>query len=486
MQIVRDLAGYTLGRSDLVRRAMSKKKTAVMEQERRNFVYGNEEEGVPGCISKGIDEETAKRIFNSMMDFAKYAFNKSHAAAYAVVSYQTAYLKHYYPVEFMAALLTSVIDNPTKVSGYILAARQMGIALLPPDVNEGEWEFSVTSGGIRYALSAIKNVGKSFIDHMVEERTRNGRFRNLKDFIERMYGQDMNRRVLENLIKAGAMDSLGGTRKQFTQVYTQMLDAVAQEKKSSMSGQMTLFDMMQEEEKEAYDIQLPDVGEFDKEMLLGFEKEVLGIYISGHPLQEYEKLWKQNITNYASDFMMDDETGAVSVHDGQTVIAGGMITAKRTMVTRNNQMMAFVTIEDLLGTVEVIVFPRDYERFGHELEPDAKIFVKGRVSAEDEKDAKIICEKILRFDRMPRELWLKFSSKEEYISRWEEILQIMQDSEGEDELVVYLAEPKAVKRFPKRYNIQITDELLGRLYEKLGEANVKVVEKHIEKPQKML
>ena len=474
MQIVRSLAGYTLGRSDLVRRAMSKKKTAVMEQERKNFVYGNEAEGVPGCISKGIDEETAKRIFNSMMDFAKYAFNKSHAAAYAVVSYQTAYLKYYYPVEFMAALLTSVIDNPPKVSAYIMAVRQMGIAMLPPDVNEGEWEFSVTDKGIRYALSAIKNVGKNFVDHMVEERRQNGPFNNLKNFIERMYGQDLNRRILENLIKAGALDSLGGTRKQFIQVYGAMLDAVMQEKKTSMSGQMSLFDMMQEEDKKEYEVQLPPVGEFEKETLLGYEKEVLGIYISGHPLQEYERLWKKSITNYASDFMLDEETGNVSVHDGQTVVVGGMITARRTLVTKKNQMMAFITVEDLLGSVEVLVFPREYERCSHSLEVDAKVFVKGRVSAEDEKDAKILCEKITPFDKVSKELWLKFATKDEYASREKEILEVMRDSEGDDEIIIYIADGKLMKRLPKNQNIHIDDGILAKLRDKLGEENVKV------------
>lgn len=475
MQIVRNLAGYTLGRSDLVRRAMSKKKTSVMEQERRNFVYGNEEEGVPGCVSRGIDEETAKRIFDSMMDFAKYAFNKSHAAAYAVVSYQTAYLKYYHPVEFMAALLTSVIENPPKVAGYIMAARQMGIAILPPDVNEGQWEFSVTDHGIRYALSAIKNVGKNFVDRMVEERRQHGMFRNLKDFIERMYGLDMNRRILENLIKAGALDSLGGTRKQFIQIYAQMLDSVAQDKKSSMSGQMSLFDMMQDEEKEAYEIQLPQVGEFEKEVLLGFEKEVLGIYISGHPLQKYEKMWKKSISNAASDFMLDEETGTVPLHDGQSVVVGGMITAKRTLVTKKNQMMAFITIEDLLGTVEVLVFPREYERCSHLLEMDAKIFVKGRVSAEDEKDAKILCEKITPFEQMPKELWLQFSTKEEYRNREKEILEVMQDSEGEDRIVIYISADRAMKRLPANQNIHITEPLLEQLRQKMGEENVKVV-----------
>ena len=328
MQIVRDLGGYTLGRSDLVRRAMSKKKAAVMAKERQNFVYGNKDEGVPGCISIGIDEQTANKIYDEMTDFAKYAFNKSHAAAYALVAYQTAYLKFYYPVEFMAALMTSVIDNPPKVAEYILTCRQMGIAILPPDINVGEARFTVDGGNIRYGLSAIKSIGRPVIDAIVQERTLGGPYRSLKDFIERLTGKETNKRTIENFIKSGAFDNLGGTRKQFMQVYAGLADHVAQEKKSAMTGQMSLFDLMNEEDKKEYEVQLPNVGEYDKEQLLAFEKEVLGIYVSGHPLEKYEDLWRGVITNVTVDFALDEETGHSKVVDGSKAVIGGMITAK--------------------------------------------------------------------------------------------------------------------------------------------------------------
>lgn len=282
MQIVRSLGGYTLGRSDLVRRAMSKKKAAVMEKERQNFVYGNEEEGVPGCVNRGISEEIANKIYEQMMDFAKYAFNKSHAAAYAVVAYQTAYLKCHFPVEFMAALMTSVIDNPPKVADYILSCRRMGIAILPPDINKGDSTFSVDGGGIRYGLSAIKSIGKPVIEAIVAERNQRGDFTSLRDFIERMTGKDVNKKAIENFIKAGAFDELPGNRRQKMMVYAQILDAIVQEKKNMMAGQMSLFDFVSEEEKTAYEIHMPDVEEYPKEAKLAFEKEVLGIYISGH------------------------------------------------------------------------------------------------------------------------------------------------------------------------------------------------------------
>ena len=277
MQIVRSLGGYTLGRSDLVRRAMSKKKAAVMEKERQNFVYGNEEEGVPGCVNRGISEEIANKIYEQMMDFAKYAFNKSHAAAYAVVAYQTAYLKCHFPVEFMAALMTSVIDNPPKVADYILSCRRMGIAILPPDINKGDSTFSVDGGGIRYGLSAIKSIGKPVIEAIVAERNQRGDFTSLRDFIERMTGKDVNKKAIENFIKAGAFDELPGNRRQKMMVYAQILDAIVQEKKNMMAGQMSLFDFVSEEEKTAYEIHMPDVEEYPKEAKLAFEKEVMGI-----------------------------------------------------------------------------------------------------------------------------------------------------------------------------------------------------------------
>ena len=381
MQIVRDLAGYSLGRSDLLRRAMSKKKAAVMEKERKIFIYGDEETGVPGCIKNGIDEQTANKIYDEMIDFAKYAFNKSHAAAYAVVSYQTAWLKYYFPVEYMAALMTSVIDNPSKVSEYIYACRQMNIKILPPDINKGEANFSVDGGDIRYGLAAIKSIGRPVIKAIVEDREELGLFQNLEDFITRLSAKNiLNKRTIENLIKAGALDTLGGTRKQFMSIYVQIVDHVTQEKKNSMVGQMTLFDLVSEDQKEEFQIRMPDVGEYSKETLLAFEKEVLGIYVSGHPLEAYEEKWKKSISATTADFQLDEETGHTKVHDGAKEIIGGMITEKTIKHTKTNQMMAFITIEDLLGTVEVVVFPRDYEKNRDYLEADSKVFVRGRVS----------------------------------------------------------------------------------------------------------
>ena len=430
MQIVRDLAGYTLGRSDLVRRAMSKKKGDVMARERQNFVYGNEEEGVPGCLANGISEATANKIFDEMTDFAKYAFNKSHAAAYAVVSYQTAYLKYYYPVEFMAALMTSVIDNSNKVAEYIQVCRQMGIRVLPPDINEGVAGFSVSGDSIRYGLSAIKSIGRPVIEAIIVQRKEKGPFRSLKDFIERMAGREVNRRAIENFIKAGAFDGLGGNRRQFMMVYAAILDNVMQEKKHSLEGQMSLFDLVSEEEKKTYEIRLPDVEEYQKEELLAMEKEVLGIYVSGHPLEEYEEKWRKNISHITSDFVRDEETGAVRARDGERVMVGGMVTAKTVKYTKNNKAMAFLTVEDLYGTVEVIVFPRDYEKYHHLMEEDAKIFVRGRVSLEDEKNGKVICERICSFDEARQELWIQFADMEEYRQKEADVFTILRESDG--------------------------------------------------------
>ena len=479
MQIVRDLAGYTWGRSDLVRRAMSKKKTKVMEEERQNFVYGNKAEGVPGCVANGIDEKVANKIYDEMIDFAKYAFNKSHAAAYAVVSYQTAYLKYYYPVEFMAALMTSVLDNSTKVSEYILTCRRMGIEILPPDINEGESGFSVSGNSIRYGLSAIKSVGRPVIEAIIEERKERGVFTTLNDFITRMSGKDVNKRSIENFIKAGALDCLEGTRKQLLMVYSSVLDSVNQEKKNSMAGQMTLFDLAPEEDKSDFELKLPDVGEYPKEELLAFEKEVLGVYISGHPLEAYEEKWRKNISAVTSDFMLDEETGATKVRDGEKVVIGGMVIAKTIKYTKTNQVMAFFTIEDLVGTVEVIIFPRDYEKYHTYLEEDAKIFVTGRANVEEEKNGKLICEKITGFDDNKKELWLQFADMASYQEKEAQVFGMLAGSDGRDEVIVYLAAEKRMKRLPQSRSIRIEPELIHALGGFLGENNVKVVEKSL-------
>ena len=481
MQIVRDLAGYSLGRSDLLRRAMSKKKAAVMEKERKIFIYGDEETGVPGCIKNGIDEQTANKIYDEMIDFAKYAFNKSHAAAYAVVSYQTAWLKYYFPVEYMAALMTSVIDNPSKVSEYIYACRQMNIKILPPDINKGEANFSVDGGDIRYGLAAIKSIGRPVIKAIVEDREELGLFQNLEDFITRLSAKNvLNKRTIENLIKAGALDTLGGTRKQFMSIYVQIVDHVTQEKKNSMVGQMTLFDLVSEDQKEEFQIRMPDVGEYSKETLLAFEKEVLGIYVSGHPLEAYEEKWKKYISATTADFQLDEETGHTKVHDGAKEIIGGMITEKTIKHTKTNQMMAFITVEDLLGTVEVVVFPRDYEKNRDYLEVDSKVFVRGRVSEEDDKPSKMICEKIIPFERTKKELWIQFPDKATFLDEEQIVYGYLADSDGDDEVIIYCAKERAVKKLPKNRNIGINEQILSRLMNHFGEKRIKVVEKPIE------
>ena len=480
MQIVRDLGGYTLGRSDLVRRAMSKKKGDVMERERKNFIYGNPEENVKGCINNGIPEEIASIIYDEMIDFAKYAFNKSHAAAYAVVSYQTAYLKYYYPVEFMAALMTSVIDNSAKVSEYILTCKQMGIDILPPDINDGEWDFSVSGGKIRYGLSAIKSVRRNILDTVVEERNQGGPFTSLRDFIYRLTAREVNKRTVESFIKSGALDSLPGTRQQKLLIYADLLEQKTQEKKSSVEGQMSLFDLMGEESKE-YDIKFPDVGEFPREVLLAFEKEVLGIYISGHPLEDDAALWKKNITAKTSDFYVNEEEGIASgLTDGRKYVVGGMINAISVKTTKQNRMMAFLTLEDLVGNMEVMLFPREYETYRPLLIEDSKVFISGRADFSNEEAGKLICEKIIPFADAPKELWIQFDDKEAFDRNQNRLSRLIQDSDGRDPVVIYLSREHAVKRMPPSYSVLIQPQLLEMLNKNFGEKNVKVVAKSIE------
>ena len=486
MQIVRDLAGYTMGRSDLVRRAMSKKKTAVMEKERQNFVYGNEAEGVKGCIANGIDEKTANHIYDEMIDFAKYAFNKSHAAAYAVVSYQTAYLKYYYPKEFMAALMSSVMENVSKFSEYILNCRRMmNIAVLPPDINEGESGFSVSGGGIRYGLSAIKSVGKPVVDAILEERAKNGKFRTMEDFINRMTQREVNRRTLENFIKSGALDSLPGTRRQKMAVGPALLENKARERKNAFEGQLSLFDIAGEEEKKEFEVVFPDVGEYAKEELLAFEKDILGVYISGHPLDDYEALWRKNITATAADFIVDEETEEAVVKDGIKAVIGGLVTGKTVKTTRTGQLMAFITLEDLMGSVEVIVFPRDYENNRDLLTEDEKLFIRGRVSLGDEPVGKLVCEKVIPFDAVSRQLWLQFEDMAGYQAAEAELMELLKSSEGNDQVIIYLKKERAKKMLPPNWNVMADAGLLNRLYCKVGEKNVKVVEMTLDKSWKM-
>ncbi len=481
MQIVRELAGYSYGRSDLVRRAMSKKKASVMEKEKNNFIYGNEEEGVDGCIHRGIPEAVARKIYDDMTDFAKYAFNKSHAAAYAVVSYQTAYLKYYYPKEFMAALLTSVMENTGKITEYTLSCRQMGIEILPPDINEGGAGFTPSADGIMYGLAAIKSVGRPVIEEIVEERKAGGKFTSLKDLCTRLSGKSVNKRALESFIKAGALDGLEGTRKQKMSAYAGILDGISQEKKVTLTGQMSLIDFADDSEREELETKLPDVGEYDKEMILGFEKEVLGVYISGHPLEDYLDIMEKNITRDTSEFNVADGEEIPRVRDNENAVIGGMIVDKVVKTTRTNSVMAFVTLEDLRGTVEVIVFPKDYERYRSILEEDRKVFIKGRITVEEDKPAKMICQKIVPFDDVPKQLWIQCRTRQEYREKENRLFEILGEFDGQDTVIIYLSEDRAKKQLPNSRMTHVCTGLLQKLYDCFGQDNVKVVQMSIEK-----
>lgn len=480
MQIVQQLAGYTMGQADNIRRAMSKKKQYVIDAERQSFVYGDSERGIRGCVANGIDEKAANSIYDSMVDFAKYAFNKSHAAAYAVISVQTAWLKFYYPVEFMAALMTSVIDNSAKAAEYLLHCKELGISVLPPDINVGQGEFTAEGNAVRYGLYAIKSLGRPVIDSIIGERKKGGSYRTLQDFIERTVQRDINKRAIENLIKAGACDGLDGNRHQMSIVYTSMVDDVVRRKKTGLEGQMSLFDFVGEEDKKDYEVHYPNVEEFPKEVLLGFEKEVLGIYLSGHPLEDYLGKMKKNVTANAADFVREEESGTIRVTDNMHVVVGGMIAAKTVKYTRNNQAMAFLTVEDLTGSVEIIVFPKDYERYNRFLNDEEKIFVVGHATVEEEQDGKVICERIVPFDDTRKELWLQFPTKSDFSAKEQQVYEILRDSDGNDEVVIYISDVKAFKRLPRNRAVGTNSVLLARLTEFLGEKNVKVVEKGIE------
>ncbi len=493
MQIVRDLGGYTMGRSDLVRRAMAKKHADEMARERQNFVYGNEAEGIEGCVKKGIPEKTAVTIFDELMEFADYAFNKSHAAAYAVVSYETAWLKYYYPVEFMAAIMTSVKKNNAKVSEYILICREMGIDVLPPDVNEGYADFSVSGGNIRYGMSAVKSLGDN-VNCIVQEREENGPFTSLKDFIFRMKGGDINKKVIENLIKAGAFDCLPGTRRQKMMSYADLMEQSAHDRKNTMTGQLSLFDMMGDGAREEYETPFPDVGEYEKSDLLAFEKEVLGIYVSGHPLDDYRDLWERNITAKSTDFIaggdedenddeeMDDArtTDEANLKDGAVVVIGGMITDRQVRPTRNSQLMAFLTVEDLVGSVDVLVFPKDYEKYRDEFTDERKIFIRGKVSIGDDPQGKLIFQSMIPFEDVPRDLDIAFTDMTQYAGLRDRLREILKDSDGPDRVVICTLNDKKMRPMPANWNVRITQDLLRRLGALVGPGNVKVVEKSID------
>ena len=408
MQIVRDMAGYSWGRSDLVRRAMSKKKKEVMEEERQKFVYGQTDADgnviIQGAIRNGVDEKTANQIFDEMMDFASYAFNKSHAAAYAVVGYQTAWLKHYYPVEFMAALLNSFLGSPGKISQYVLVCKRNGILVLPPDINESGEGFTVSKGKIRFGLAAVKNVGNAVVRQIIAERTKGGPYKSFPELIERLEGRDLNKRCVESLIKSGAFDSLKVYRSRLINTYEKIMDNVSQMKKMKMEGQLSFFDTGG---STCVEIQWPELEEYDFRLLLAMEKDMLGLYLSGHPLSEFEEDIKKGVTHYSTDFMVEekeDEAVQTQVSDGAFARVAGIVADLKTITTRSNQLMAFVTLEDLAGQMEVIVFPNTFEKYGEFLKPELPLWVEGRISVREDEAPKILVELVkplVKGERLP-------------------------------------------------------------------------------------
>jgi DNA polymerase-3 subunit alpha len=404
MQICRDLAGFSLGRSDLVRRAMSKKKKDVMDAERQNFIHGSVDENgrtvIPGAIRNGVSEKAANVIFDEMMDFASYAFNKSHAAAYAYVGFQTAWLKYHYPVEFMAALLNSFMGSLGKVSQYVLECRKMGIKVLGPDINESETSFSVKNGSIRFGLVAVKNVGGSVARNIINERSNHGPFKSFVDFCERMEGRELNKRTVESLIKCGAFDVFGIYRSRLTANFEKILERVSVKQKTLVTGQFSLFDAAEGRDDTAT-IEWPEMEEYDQRLLLAMEKEMLGLYISGHPLDEFAEQIKDQVTVYSYDFEIPEEgqSDESRLTDGQFVKIAGIVTEIKTISTKTNRMMAFVTVEDLYGQMEMIVFPKIYEQYAALLSNDSQILVEGNISVKEDEQPKILANKIRILER---------------------------------------------------------------------------------------
>ena len=391
------------------------------------------------------------------------------AGSKTTYQYLKMFLKKGYVVKFLG-------DNFLHEEPYSTTLQQMGIEILPPDINHGMYGFSVDNGAIRYALSAIKSIGRPVIEGIVREREEHGEYTSLKTFVERNIDQ-INKRVVENLIKAGALDCLEGNRKQKMTIYTQIIDSINQDKKHTMAGQLSLFDIASEEDKKEFEIRMPQVEEYPKEIILTFEKEVLGIYLSGHPLERYRNMMEKMISAKTSDFQPDDETGIPEVYDNQKVIVGGMITDKTIKYTKNNKVMAFLTVEDLVGTVEVVVFPRDYEKCQMFLNEDARLFIQGRVSAEDDKASKLILEKVRTFDDMPKELWIQFESREDYAKAETGLVDDLMSSRGNSSVVIYLKDVKAMKKLPPAYQVHIEDSWLEHMCEKYGSSNVKIVDR---------
>ena len=494
MEIVRKLAGYSMGRSDLVRRAMSKKKHKVMEEERNNFIYGIEDENgnieVPGCLRNGISAEAANKIFDSMMDFASYAFNKSHAAAYAIIGFQTAYLMRYYPVEFLAAMLNSVMGNSEKVSEYIRSAEKLGIQVLPPDINESYTKFTVKGDTIRFGMGAIKNVGVNVVENIAKSRDEKGRFKSLMDFCNKIDLSIVNKRAVESLIKAGTFDSLKVYRSQLLSVFEKIMDGVYSQRKKNIDGQISLFGAIQEESESNLEIKYPNIKEFNKKYMLAMEKEMTGLYMSGHPLDDYEKTLKEQ-TSITIEKIIEaqknlDEQKNVdledlildnSISDGTRVILGGILTNVSRKVTRNNTLMAFAKIEDLTGYLECVIFPKTLEKCNALVNEDSFVLIRGRLSLKEDEEPKILCEDIQPLELIDSsKVYIKVEDREKANMIVKPLRVLLSQYKGDSPVYIFAAKEKAAFRLSRDLWVDLDKGVLDFLISKFGEENVKVVE----------
>lgn len=483
MQIVRDIAGYSMGRSDLVRRAMAKKKHSVMEQERKNFIYGLDDENgnivIKGAVRNGVSIETANTLYDQMMDFASYAFNKSHAAAYAIIAYETAYLKRYYPVEFMTALLTSVIGVNEKIAFYIYSCRKMKIDVLPPDINESSVSFSVSGNKIRFGLAAIKNVGKNAIISIITARKTNGRFVSFTDFCEKVDLSDVNKRAVESMIKAGAFDSLKLKRAQLLNVYEKVMDSVLNDKKRNIEGQVSFFTTNTGASIKKKD-DFPDVKEFDKKYLLSLEKEMLGLYISGHPLEEYEEELDIYTNTRISDIVdIDDDDADTTdrkVYDGQRVVIGGIISEISIKSTRRNEIMAFIKIEDMTGNIEAIIFPKLYTKCSKLIIEDSIIIMSGHISVKEEENPKVIADSIeplKKNKKIINRVYIRLNDNT-WENDVESLKKIFLKYSGKSPVYVILKNSRKKFMAPRNLWVDANIEFISKIKNAVGEKNVKI------------
>lgn len=515
MQIVRDLAGYSYGRSDLVRRAMSKKKQAVMMEEKQYFIHGKlDEEGnveIPGCIRNGISESAAEQIFADMVTFAQYAFNKSHAAAYAVVAYETAWLKCCYPREFMAALLSSIMDNAKQTARYIHNIRERGIEVLPPSVNESGLKYTVEDGKIRCGLLAVKNVGENVIREIIRARESKGIPSDIFEFIRNLDVSQVNRKAIESLIKAGALDCLSPNRAAMLSVYEELLDSAGKDAKRNVAGQLSLFQMAGDQMRTGDTAaQLPKIADFEPKVRLGFEKEMLGFYMTGHPLDPYREILEKLTTITSQDLAglggesEEPEEGAISeegfnapnvfhggeatlqggsgkqrVFDGMRVTVGGMIASKRNLLTKKQQVMAFADLEDLYGQIRVVIFPTVYERWQQNVREDRAVIVRGRLSFREGEDPSVLADSVVDIDDEARVIREAEGSLKIRIPRDSDERGLLRQIQGEIgahpghvQVRIYLQSGKAVKTGPGA-GADGSDALLDALCRLVGPANVK-------------